>query len=117
MRMTITFLSFILITPAVWSQEVCQNYDYQELKDMSAEDLTREYCKVKEKNAPNVQRVLGNKILLDSYISVHGPTDPPPSSIRYIQAKEGCDHQQQRILRVLEQKQDKNLVSSPPDCQ
>lgn len=118
MRMTITFLSFILITPAVWSQEVCQNYDYQEIKDMSAEDLTREYCKVAERLEKNahweafqlksaegriemsrLSREMGNARQARENLDAAGRFASDANN--HGLAKKACADQQERLLRVL----------------
>ena len=118
MKKTITLLSFIFVTPAGWSQEVCQNYDYQELKDMSPQTLGEEYCKVSErldKNANSeatcIRMAEGHLGLVQTFQEMgNGRTareyrDSASKWItdagKYGLAKKVCADQQERILRVL----------------
>lgn len=132
MKKTITLLSFIFITPAVWSQEVCQNYDYQELKDMSPQTLVEEYCKVSERLEKNANseatciRIAEGDLGLARTVQAMGngrkAREYQDSASKWITdageyglAKKVCADQQERILRVLAVKA-KRPDGSVPVC-
>jgi hypothetical protein len=72
----------------------CVALDYQEMKDMSADQLAKEYCKLNDVLSENMDQTMAN---LDTR---YGPKPYPNAQDNFDQ----CHGQIERVERVLESK-------------
>lgn len=133
MKKTLAVFTLITVVPTVGAQELCHNYDYQELKDMPAGRLSEEYCNVTERLERNayweasfasmaesdiklsrLSREMGNRRAAQEHRD--SARDLVEKIGAYAQSKNYCANQQERVLRVLADRAKKRPADSVPVC-